>query len=178
VQATEAVKIILGTGETLKGRLLLYDALHMRFRELKLRRDPNCPVCGDRPTIRELIDYQEFCGLRPPAQAPAAVSPVITPREVKAKLDRGDRFTLIDVREPHEFQICRIPGGQLIPLGELPKRLAELDPNSEFVAYCKMGGRSQKAVDLLIQKGFRNVRNMTGGILAWSDQVDPSVPKY
>jgi sulfur-carrier protein adenylyltransferase/sulfurtransferase len=178
VQATEAVKIILGVGETLKGRLLLYDALAMRFRELKLRRDPNCPVCGDRPTIRELIDYQEFCGLRPPAQAPAAGPPVITPREVKVKLDRGDRFTLLDVREPHEFQICRIPGGKLIPLGELPKRLAELDPNSEFVAYCKMGGRSQKAVDLLIQNGFRNVRNMTGGITAWSDQVDPSVPKY
>ena len=179
VQATEAVKIILGAGETLKNRLLLYDALHMRFRELKLRRDPNCPVCGDRPTIRELIDYQEFCGLRPPAAASApAPSPVITPREVKAKFDRGDAFTLLDVREPHEYQICRVPGSLLIPLGDLPKRLAELDPNTEIVAMCKMGGRSQKAVDLLISKGYRQVRNMTGGILAWSDQVDPSVPKY
>jgi adenylyltransferase/sulfurtransferase len=178
IQATEAVKIILGVGETLKNRLLLYDALDMRFRELKLRRDRNCPVCGDHPTVTKLIDYQEFCGIRPPANQPAATDGVIEPTEVKAKLDRGDRFTLIDVREPYEYQIARIPGAKLIPLGDLPKRLNELDPNAEVVAHCKSGARSQKAVDLLKQSGFHNVRNMTGGILAWSDKVDPSVTKY
>jgi molybdopterin/thiamine biosynthesis adenylyltransferase/rhodanese-related sulfurtransferase/molybdopterin converting factor small subunit len=178
VQATEAVKIILGVGETLKNRLLLYDALHMRFRELKLRKDRNCPVCGDHPTVTKLIDYQEFCGMRPtPAQTPSAEG-VIDPVEVKQKLDRGDEFTLIDVREPHEYQIARIPGAKLIPLGDLPKRLQELDPDADIVAHCKSGGRSQKAVDLLKQNGFRHVRNMTGGILAWTDKVDPSVPKY
>lgn len=180
VQATEAVKIILGEGTTLKGRLLLYDAMNMTFRELKLRRDPACPVCGDHPTVTKLIDYQEFCGIRPPvAAAPANVNTgVIDPVEVKEKLDRGDEFVLIDVREPHEYQICNIPGAKLIPLGQLPKRLDELDKSADIVAHCKSGARSQKAVDLLKQKGFKNVRNMTGGILAWSDKVDPSVPKY
>jgi molybdopterin/thiamine biosynthesis adenylyltransferase/rhodanese-related sulfurtransferase/molybdopterin converting factor small subunit len=179
IQATETVKVILGIGETLKGRLLLYDALGMRFRELKLRRDPDCPMCGDHPTITKLIDYQEFCGIRPMStQATTTNTGVIDPVEVKAKLDRGDRFELIDVREPHEYQIARIPGAKLIPLGELPKRLSELDKNAEIVAHCKMGGRSQQAVDLMKQNGFTNVRNMTGGITAWSDKVDPSVPKY
>jgi sulfur-carrier protein adenylyltransferase/sulfurtransferase len=178
IQATEAVKVILGIGETLKGRLLLYDALGMRFRELKLRRDPDCPACGDHPTITKLIDYQEFCGIRPMSTQPTANTGVIDPVEVKAKQDRGDRFELIDVREPHEYQIARIPGAKLIPLGELPKRLSELDKNAEIVAHCKMGGRSQQAVDLMKQNGFTNVRNMTGGITAWSDKVDPSVPKY
>jgi adenylyltransferase/sulfurtransferase len=180
IQATEAVKVILGIGETLKGRLLLYDALGMRFRELKLRRDPDCPVCGSHPTITSLIDYQEFCGIRPmstPINA-ATNAGVIDPVEVKEKLDRGDQFILIDVREPHEYQIARIPGAKLIPLGELPKRLNELDKNTEIVAHCKMGGRSQQAVDLMKQNGFTNVRNMTGGITAWSDKVDPAVPKY
>jgi sulfur-carrier protein adenylyltransferase/sulfurtransferase len=178
VQATEAVKIILGQGTTLKGRLLLYDALNMSFRELKLRRDPNCPVCGDHPTVTKLIDYQEFCGMRPAPSSSTANDGVIDPTEVKAKLDRGDQFVLLDVREPHEFQIGRIPGSRLIPLGELPKHLNELDPEADIVAHCKSGGRSQKAVDLLKQNGFKHVRNMTGGILAWSDKVDPSVPKY
>jgi sulfur-carrier protein adenylyltransferase/sulfurtransferase len=178
VQATEAVKIILGVGETLKNRLLLYDALNMRFRELKLRRDRNCPVCGDHPTVTKLIDYQEFCGMRPTPTQDASPQGVIDPMEVKQKLDRGDNFTLIDVREPHEYQIARIPGSTLIPLGTLPNRLQELDREAEIVAHCKSGARSQKAVDLLKQNGFLNVRNMTGGILAWSDKVDPSVPKY
>jgi adenylyltransferase/sulfurtransferase len=180
IQATETVKLILGIGETLKNRLLLYDALTLRFRELKLRRDRNCPVCGDHPTVTKLIDYQEFCGIRPPANRPqpAATEGVIDATELKAKLDRGDRFTLIDVREPYEYQIARIPGAQLIPLGELPKRLKELDPDAEIVAHCRSGARSQKAVDLLKQNGFRKARNMTGGILAWSDKVDPTVPKY
>ncbi|MGI8962622.1 MAG: molybdopterin-synthase adenylyltransferase MoeB [Bryobacteraceae bacterium] len=178
IQATEAVKIILGIGETLKNRLLLYDALTMRFRELKLHRDRNCPVCGDHPTVTRLIDYQEFCGIRPPESQSASAGGVIEATEVKAKLARGDRFTLIDVREPYEYQIARIPGAQLIPLGDLPKRLSELDPEADIVAHCKSGARSQKAVDLLKQSGFHKVRNMTGGILAWSDKVDPSVPKY
>ncbi len=177
IQATEAVKIILGVGETLKNRLLLYDALDMRFRELRLRRDRNCPVCGDHPTVTKLIDYQEFCGIRPMATQPSTEG-AIDAIELKQKLDRGDDFTLIDVREPHEYQIARIPGAKLIPLGELPKHLNELNQDAEIVAHCKTGGRSQKAVDLLKQNGFKNVRNMTGGITAWSDKIDPTVPKY
>ncbi|HEY7307096.1 MAG TPA: molybdopterin-synthase adenylyltransferase MoeB [Bryobacteraceae bacterium] len=178
IQATEAVKLILGAGETLKGRLLLYDALGMHFRELKLRRDRNCPVCGDHPTVTKLIDYQEFCGIRPAPAQPVQTEGIIDVQEVKRKLDRGDDFLLIDVREPHEYQIARIPGSKLIPLGELPKHLNELNPEADIVAHCKSGARSQKAVDFLKQSGFKHVRNMTGGILAWSDKVDPSVPKY
>jgi adenylyltransferase/sulfurtransferase len=178
IQATETAKLILGVGETLKGRLLLYDALGMRFRELKLKRDRNCPVCGDHPTVTKLIDYQEFCGIRPAAPQAGVAEGVIDPKEVKAKLERGDDFVLVDVREPYEYQIARIPGSRLIPLGELPKHLQELNPDADIVAHCKSGARSQKAVDLLKQNGFKHVRNMTGGILAWSDKVDPSVPKY
>ena len=178
VQATEAVKLILGIGETLKNRLLLYDALGMKFRELKLRKDRNCPVCGDHPTVTRLIDYHEFCGMTPQQTSPVPTSDAIEPTEVKMKLDRGDDFDFIDVREPHEYQIARIPGARLIPLGELPKRMNELDRGSEIVMHCKAGGRSQQAVDLLKQNGFRKVRNMTGGILAWSDKVDGTVPKY
>jgi adenylyltransferase/sulfurtransferase len=180
MQATEAVKLILGIGEPLVGRLVLYDALAMRFRELKLRRNPECPACGDHPTVTKLIDYQQFCGVpgheAPPT--PVAASGDIDPIEVKQKLDRGDKFTFIDVREPHEYQICKIPGTKLIPLGELPKRLNELDKNSEIIAHCKSGVRSGKAVALLTENGFPYARNMKGGILAWSDKVDPSVPKY
>ncbi len=178
IQATEAVKIILGIGQTLKNRLLLYDALGMRFRELKLRRDIECPVCGDHPTIKKLIDYQEFCGVKPMASQSTPANDAIDANELKNKLDRKDDFLLLDVREPHEYQIARIPGSRLIPLGELPKHLNELDPNEEIVAHCKSGGRSQKAVDLMKANGFKNVRNMTGGITAWSDKIDPSVPKY
>ncbi|HSU62012.1 MAG TPA: molybdopterin-synthase adenylyltransferase MoeB [Bryobacteraceae bacterium] len=178
VQATETVKLILGVGEPLKGRLLLYDALGMRFRELKLRRDRHCPVCGDHPSVTKLIDYQEFCGIRPAPPQAVQTEGVIDVQEVKRKLDRGDDFLLIDVREPHEYQIARIPGAKLIPLGELPKRLNELNPEADIVAHCRSGARSQKAVDLMKQSGFKHVRNMTGGILAWSDKVDPSVPKY
>jgi molybdopterin/thiamine biosynthesis adenylyltransferase/rhodanese-related sulfurtransferase/molybdopterin converting factor small subunit len=178
VQATEAVKLILGAGEPLVGRLLLYDALAMKFRELKLRRNPECPVCGDHPTITKLIDYQEFCGIpKPPPEVPVKAGE-ISPEEVKAKIDRGDRFLLLDVREPHEYKICNIPQAKLIPLGELPKRVNELDSAVEIVAHCKSGMRSAKACDFLRQAGFKNVSNMTGGILAWSDKVDPSVPKY
>jgi molybdopterin/thiamine biosynthesis adenylyltransferase/rhodanese-related sulfurtransferase/molybdopterin converting factor small subunit len=180
IQATETVKLILGIGEPLIGRLVLYDALAMRFRELKLRKNPECPVCGDHPTITKLIDYQEFCGIpqHEPAPAPGVKEGEISPVEVKAMMDRGDRFLLLDVREPHEFQICRIPGSKLIPLGELAKHINELDTAVDIVAHCKSGVRSGKAVDFLRKAGFRKVKNMTGGILAWSDKVDPSVPKY
>ncbi len=178
IQATETVKLILGIGEPLIGRLVLYDALAMRFRELKLRRNPECPVCGDHPTITKLIDYQEFCGVPNQPQQEMAVEGDIEPTEVKAKIDRGDRFVLIDVREPHEYQICNIPQAKLIPLGDLPKRVNELNSADEIVAHCKSGMRSAKAVDFLKQAGFKKVRNMKGGILAWSDKVDPSVPKY
>ena len=178
IQATETVKLILGIGEPLVGRLLLYDALAMKFRELKLRRNPECPVCGDHPTIRELIDYQQFCGIPNQAHEPVAAEGDIDAVEVKAKIDRGDPFVLIDVRETHEYQICCIPYAKLIPLGDLPKRVNELDSADEIVAHCKSGMRSAKAVDFLKQAGFKKVRNMKGGILAWSDKVDPSVPKY
>jgi adenylyltransferase/sulfurtransferase len=180
IQATETVKLILGIGEPLVGRLLLYDALGMRFRELKLRRNPECPVCGDHPTVTKLIDYQQFCGI--PKQQPAQETKVnegeIDVTEVKAKLDRGDNFVLIDVREPHEHRICNIPAAKLIPLGEFAKHLGEFDPEADIVIHCKSGMRSAKACGIMRQAGFQHVRNMKGGILAWSDQVDPSVPKY
>ncbi|HUQ93809.1 MAG TPA: molybdopterin-synthase adenylyltransferase MoeB [Bryobacteraceae bacterium] len=180
VQATEVAKIILGKGETLAGRLMLYDALNMKFREMKLRKSPDCPICGPNKTIHQLIDYQQFCGMPPqsPAAATAAAEGEIEPAAVKQLIDQKHNFQLIDVREPHEYQICHIPFAKLIPLGDLPKRLQELNPGDEFVMHCKSGVRSGKACDLLRQSGFRNVRNMKGGILAWSDKVDPSVPKY
>jgi sulfur-carrier protein adenylyltransferase/sulfurtransferase len=180
IQATEAIKLILGIGEPLVGRLLLYDALTMRFRELKLRRDPDCPVCGDRPTVTALIDYDQFCGVTPAANAPAPV-PETTVDDLKARIDRGDRLFILDVREPNEFQICRIPGSTLIPLGELPKQLAALPRGTdapEIVVHCKMGGRSAKAVRQLLDAGFSNVHNLTGGILAWIDRIDPTQSKY
>jgi adenylyltransferase/sulfurtransferase len=178
IQATEVVKLILGQGEPLKGRLLLYDALAMRFRELKLRKNPDCPICGTHPTVTKLIDYHQFCGVPKQTEAPQVASGDISPVEVKARLDRGDDFQLIDVREVFEHQICNIPQAKLIPLGELPKRLNEIDPSREVVVHCKMGGRSAKAADLLRTNGYTKVLNMTGGILAWSDKVDPTVPKY
>jgi adenylyltransferase/sulfurtransferase len=182
IQATETVKLILGIGEPLVGRLLLYDALGMRFRELKLRRNPECPVCGDRPTITKLIDYHQFCGVPNPKQAAQEETKVnegeIEVTEVKRKMDAGEKFTLIDVREPHEYRIASIPGAQLIPLGEFPKRVGEFDPEADVVIHCKSGMRSAKACGIMRQAGFKHVRNMKGGILAWSDQVDRSVPKY
>ena len=178
LQAMETIKLILGRGESLSGRLLLFDALAMGFRELKLRRNPDCPVCGSRPTVTRLIDYYEFCGMRGEEAPAVAVNvPEIEPRELKARLDRGDDLFILDVREPHEFQICHI-NGQLIPLGELPRRVHELDSAREIVAHCRSGKRSAEAVEFLRQAGFRKVWNLKGGILAWSDQVDPSVPKY
>ncbi len=179
IQATEAIKLILGAGQPLVGRLLLYDALQMRFRELKLRRDPDCPVCGDHPTIKALVDYDAFCGITPPqAQSAASGVPEVTAEELKKQLDRGENVFVLDVREPNEYQICKIAGSKLIPLGELPQRVAELDRDREMVVHCKMGGRSAKAVALLQERGFTRVRNLKGGILAWIDRVDPSQSKY
>jgi adenylyltransferase/sulfurtransferase len=180
IQATEAIKLILGQGEPLIGRLLLVDALNMNFRQLKLRKNPDCPVCGTRPTVTELIDYDQFCGIVPPAPVSATLNhgvEQISVTDFKRKLDDGEDIFLLDVREPHEFQIASI-GGHLIPLGDLPSRVGELDPNRDIVVHCKMGGRSQKAAEFLQQSGFRKVRNLAGGILAWSDQIDPRVPKY
>jgi sulfur-carrier protein adenylyltransferase/sulfurtransferase len=178
IQAMETIKLILGIGDSLKGRLLLFDALAMKFRELKLRKNPNCPACGDHPTITKLIDYYEFCGVRgEEAPGPDVQVPEITPRDLKSRLDRGDDLFILDVREPHEFQICNL-NGHLIPLGELPHHLHELDSSREIVAHCRSGKRSAEAVDFLRKAGFRKIVNLKGGILAWSDEVDPSVPKY
>jgi molybdopterin/thiamine biosynthesis adenylyltransferase/rhodanese-related sulfurtransferase len=178
IQATEAIKLILGAGEPLIGRLLMVDALAMSFRTLKLRKNPECPACGAHPTIKKLIDYEQFCGIPAAAhQEPAVNANDITPEELKRRLDAGEDLFVLDVREPNEYQIANL-GGYLIPLGDLPKRVNELDSSREIVAHCKMGGRSAKAVDFLRQAGFKKVRNLTGGITAWSEKVDPKVPKY
>ncbi len=183
IQATEAIKLIIGQGESLIGRLLLFDALKMKFRELKLRRNPECPLCGENPTIKDLIDYDAFCGITPP-QAEVKTDAVsdweVTPAQLKAELDSGKPITIIDVREPHEWQIGNLEnyGSKLIPLGEFPSRLNELNGDDEIVVHCKMGGRSAKAYETLKQAGFKKIRNLKGGILAWADQVDPNMPKY
>jgi molybdopterin/thiamine biosynthesis adenylyltransferase/rhodanese-related sulfurtransferase/molybdopterin converting factor small subunit len=179
IQASETIKIILGAPDTMVGRLLLFDAWRMRFRELKLRKDANCPVCGTAPTIKELIDYEEFCGVR---QQPSATQPnmeEITATELKHRLDQGDDLQIIDVREQHEFEIGRIPNSNLIPLGQVLNRMDEIDPNRETVVHCKMGGRSAKAIEALQRSGFTGrLMNLKGGITAWSNEVDPTVPKY
>ena len=186
IQATEAVKLIIGAGEPLVGRFLVYDALRMRFRELKLRRDSDCPVCGDRPTVTELIDYEQFCGVAPAAGTPAGVpgegtAPAAgdaTVEHLKARLDRSEDVFILDVREPQERRICAIPGSTLIPLGDLPARLHELEGRGEMIVHCKSGVRSAKAVKLLRDAGFAGAKNLRGGILRWIDAVDPSLPKY
>jgi len=178
IQATEVIKLLTGIGEPLIGRLLLYDALSMRFRELKLRRNPSCPVCGDHPTITELIDYEQFCGIVPEEQT-LSNQFEITPRELAEWLERPDRPFLLDVRNPYEVAIASIPGtDKLIPIDQLPERINELDPSREMVVYCRSGARSGRAVELLKSVGFRKVKNLVGGILRWADEVDPSLPKY
>ena len=177
IQATETVKLILGKGEPLIGRVLLVDALGMKFRELKLRKNPDCPVCGTHPTITKLIDYQEFCGIRGEEAPVTTRVPEIQSEELKQRLDAGEDIFILDVREPHEFQICNL-NGYLIPLGDLPKRVNELDSSREIVAHCRSGMRSAKAVAFLRQAGFQKVKNLAGGVLAWSDRVDPKMPKY
>jgi len=180
LQAIEAIKLILGIGDSLIGRLVSFDALKLGFREFRIRKDPKCPICGDNPTIHQLIDYDQFCGI-PQADAEAAKEmdvPSISPAELKAKLDRKEKFVLVDVREPYEYEICSIPGSKLIPLGELPARLSELDSADDIVLHCKVGGRSAKALRVLQEAGFRKLNNLKGGIAGWSEEVDPSVPKY
>src|SRR6266567_8436253 len=177
IQATEVIKLVLGKGEPLIGRLLLIDALNMKFRELKLRKNRDCPVCGTHPTVTKLIDYNEFCGIRGEEKSVANAPTDMQVEELKRRLDAGDDIFVLDVREPNEYQICNI-GGHLIPLNDLPSRVHELDSSREIVAHCKMGGRSAKAVDFLRQAGFTKVHNLAGGINAWAERVDPKMPKY
>jgi adenylyltransferase/sulfurtransferase len=187
IQAGEALKLLLGAGEPLTGRLLLFDALRMRFREMRLRRDPACPACGENPSIHTLIDYERFCGITP--EAPATEGgmadeqqgiPEITVTELKERLDRGDKVTIIDVREPFEWDIGNLGshGARLIPLKELPERIGEISAGDEVVLQCRSGARSARALELLREKGYPRLWNLKGGILAWADQIDPSIPKY
>ncbi len=179
IQATEAIKLILGNGESLIGRLLLIDALNMRFRELKLRKDADCPVCGTHPTVTKLIDYQQFCGIPAATQKSAEANLILQmqPEELKRRIDAGEKPFILDVREPHEYQIANI-GGHLIPLNSLEQRVNELDTSQEIVVHCKSGGRSQKAAEFLTKVGFKKVHNLAGGITAWSEKIDPRIPKY
>jgi sulfur-carrier protein adenylyltransferase/sulfurtransferase len=178
IQAMETIKLILGTGEPLVGRLLLFDALAMRFRELKLKRNPDCPLCGEHRTLTKLIDYEEFCGIRG-EETPAMTDGIqeITATELKARQDRGEKLFILDVREPHEYQICNL-NGKLIPLGELPRRVNELDSSVEMVVHCRSGKRSADAIHFLQTAGFKKLLNLKGGVLAWADEVDPRMPKY
>jgi sulfur-carrier protein adenylyltransferase/sulfurtransferase len=179
IQAVEALKLILGIGEPLIGRFLVFDALRMRFRELRLRKDPDCPVCGTHPTVRELVDYKQLCGIAPLAPDSGIPSPdEITPAALKERLDRGENLVIVDVREPQEYQINRIRGSILMPLGDVPRRYGELDPDRGLVMQCKVGERSLRAVAFLRSVGFRNVFSLKGGILEWIDKVDPTQPKY
>lgn len=179
IQATETIKIILGAEGILVNRLLLFDAWAMKFKEMKLRRDPQCPICSENATIKQLIDYEVFCGVAPWQQPEPAKEEEITAGELKRRLDRGDDLQIIDVREPHEYEIARLPGAHLIPLGQVVNRMKEIDPARETVCHCKGGIRSAKAIQALRQAGFEGqLINLKGGITAWSDEVDPSVPKY
>ena len=184
IQATEVIKLILGKGESLIGRLLLVDSLAMRFRELKLRKNPDCPVCGKNPSVTRLIDYQQFCGIAPEPKANSVNGtpvqngiPQITAVELKKRLDNKDDIFVLDVREPYEYQIANL-GAKLVPLGELPQRAGELDKDRETIVHCRSGGRSQKAAEFLAQNGFKKVWNLAGGITGWSNDVDPTVAKY
>ena len=180
IQATEVIKLILGKGEPLIGRLLLVNALDMRFRELKLRKNPDCPVCGAHPTVTKLIDYEQFCGIMPEPKTPTSVVngiPQMSVQEFKRRRDAGDDIFLLDVREPFEYQIAQI-GGHLIPINELPDRVDELDPAKEIVVQCKSGGRSQRAAEFLAKNGFARLHNLAGGITAWANEIDPGVRKY
>ncbi|HTB98801.1 MAG TPA: molybdopterin-synthase adenylyltransferase MoeB [Terracidiphilus sp.] len=180
IQATEVIKLILGKGSPLIGRLLLVDALGMRFRELKLRKNPECPVCGTHPTVTRLIDYEQFCGILPETQQDKAMKngiPQITVKEYKQRRDAGDDIFLLDVREPYEVQIAQI-GGTVIPQNDVPNRLAEIPRDREIVVHCRSGARSQRIAELLKQSGYANVSNLAGGILAWADEIDPAMQKY
>jgi len=178
LQATEAIKLVLGIGKPLIGRLILYSALEMEFREVKVRKNLNCPVCGEKPTIRGLIDYEHFCGVGASLGVILQKAWTISPTELHAALNNGGGIHLLDVRESHEYDICHLPGSTLIPAGQLSTRIGELDRAWNIVAYCRSGVRGAAAVKFLREAGFGNVRNLTRGILGWSDDVDPTVPKY
>jgi adenylyltransferase/sulfurtransferase len=180
IQATEVIKLILGKGDSLVGRLLLVDALNMRFRELKLRKNPECPVCGTNPSVTELIDYQHFCGIVPETPQEKSVKngiPQLTVKQLKARRDAGEDIFLLDVREPYEYQIAQI-GGTLIPQNDVPNRLGEIPRDREIIVHCRSGARSQRIAEFLKQSGYKDVANVAGGILAWADEIDPSVQKY
>lgn len=179
IQATEILKLALGKGTSLIGRLLLFNALDMKFRELKLRKDPQCPLCGENPTIKHLIDYEQFCGIMPELATPASNPDEVSVQDMrKAIQDKGLNIHVIDVREPDEYQIAHVDGVPLIPLATLPQRFTELDPNQTIYVHCKSGIRSMKAVRFLQEQGFKYVKSVRGGILAWAEEIDPSVPKY
>jgi adenylyltransferase/sulfurtransferase len=180
IQAAEAVKLILNEGESLVGRLLLFDALKMQFRELRLRRSRECPADGQCTLVQGLIDYDQFCGVAPAPAADVVAEWEITPAQLKDKLDRGEQITIIDVREPHEWQIANLAryGARLIPLGQFPQRLHDLNPADDIGVHCKVGGRSAQAYEVLQQAGYTRIKNLKGGILAWADQVDRSMQKY
>lgn len=180
MQAIEAIKLIVGIGDPLIGRLVHFDALKMKFREFKVRKDPSCPICGENPTVTELIDYEQFCGIPQALAAEEAEPPVpeITVEDLKSKIDAGEQFVLLDVREPFEYDIARLPGSKLIPLGDLASRMSELDSADTIYVHCKVGGRSATAVRELQKAGFSKLANIEGGIQAWSERVNPEVPKY
>jgi adenylyltransferase/sulfurtransferase len=178
IQATEGIKLLLGVGSPLVGRLLLYDALQMSFREFKVRRNPKCPVCGDSPTITKLIDYEQFCGVRGQAAPAATPDGEVTVEELKRRIDAGEDVFIVDVRNAEEYQLCRIPGSVLVPLPELARRYRELPADRELVVHCKSGMRSAKAVQFLRQQGYARLKNLKGGILAWAEKIDPGMPRY
>ena len=180
LQATEAIKVLLGIGTSLKGKMLLYNALDMSFDFIKLRKNPNCKVCSDHPEITELIDYEAFCGMpmHDQDEGSAGAEWDITPQELKAEMKSSNPPMLIDVREPHEQAIAAIDGAELIPLGQLAARMSELDSAKEMVLFCKAGPRSTRALELLVGAGFRKVKNLKGGINAWAEQIDPTLPVY
>jgi sulfur-carrier protein adenylyltransferase/sulfurtransferase len=182
IQANEVIKLVLGVGESLVGRLLIFDALSMKFKEMKLRKDPTCPICGDNPTIKELIDYEQFCGIIPVAELATDMEKEIAVEQVKQMLDKKCAFKLIDVREPSEYNICNIEGAILIPLGDIEGKdlslLNRLNPDDEIVLHCKAGVRSMKALKVLEEMGFHNIKSMRGGINEWSEKIDSSVSLY
>jgi adenylyltransferase/sulfurtransferase len=178
VQANEAIKLIIGVGDPLVGRLLIYDALELSFKDIRVRKDPECPVCGKNPTVTELIDYEEFCGIVSEEAQSAAAGATVTAKELRELLDQGRPIALIDVREPAEWQINRLPGAKLIPLGELPERLTELPQTEPVVVYCKTGVRSAEALALLKQSGFSTAKHLGGGIASYVKTVDPDMPQY
>lgn len=178
LQSTEVIKLILGIGRPLIGRLVLYSALEMEFREVRVRKNPKCPMCGEHPTIHGLIDYEHFCGIGAGPSVILQQAWKISPTDLHAKLNNGGGIHLLDVREPHEHDICHLPGSQLIPLGQLNTRIHELNRSWAIVAYCRSGRRSAEAVKMLHEAGFNDVKNLTRGVLGWSDDVDPTMPKY